>query len=183
MLPLLGSENNYLIEWEVLRRPIQAPFPQGKSSIRSWEWCLASGGRKERQGAEGSLTRNSRKLIWGRSSRASFSRRQPKHVSPNIARVQTNPSSLVERQNSSAFFFIFMQPFRAETDEPEDCRQYCKRRILRKPRLQVQPIHSGPVVCPSIQRNSSFLSDLYYLFLTLHQLPQAWEEAEKEKSN
>lgn len=108
---------------------------------------------------------------------------QSKH---NKSKKKKKTSYLVERQNSNAFFFFFcMQPIRTKTSEPEDFRQDYKRYIFRKPSLQIQPTLSWPEVGSSIYESRLILhlfQSPAICFLTLHQLPQAGEEAEKEKN-
>ena len=88
----LGSENNYLIESDILRRPTEPSFPQEEVlNFRFGAWCLvcnrfSSEERKERK-SKRLAQRNSRKLIWVQSSRKRFLRRWPKHISPNITRA------------------------------------------------------------------------------------------------
>lgn len=189
----LGSENNYLIEWGILRRPTEASFPQEEVlNFRFGAWCLvcnrfSSEERKERK-SEGLAQRNSRKLIWVKSSRKMFLRRWPKHISPNITRAKKKKKNKLfswKTEFQCFFFFFCMQPIRTKTSEPEDFRQDYKRYIFRKPSLQIQPTLSWPEVGSSIYESRLILhlfQSPAICFLTLHQLPQAGEEAEKEKN-
>lgn len=102
--------------------------------------------------------------------------RQPKHN-----KSSEKPKWFHWKTESQCFFFFFMQPIRAQRDEPGTVDNIVRGATLEYPACKFsQP--ACPAVGQSIQTNSLSLSDPCYLFLTLHQLSQAWEEAEKEKS-
>lgn len=141
----LGSENNYLIEWGILKRPTEASFPQEEVlNFRFGAWCLvcnrfSSEERKERK-SEGLAQRNSRKLIWVKSSRKMFLRRWPKHISPNITRAQKKKKLFSWKTEFQCFFFFF---FACSPSEPKQVNQKTSDKIIKGISLENQACKSS----------------------------------------
>ena len=154
-------------------------------NFQFWDWCLAcnrfsSGGRKERQGAKGSLKRNSRKLIWVRRSKKSFLRRQPKHISPNIMRVQENPKLFSWKTEFQCFPYI-CSPSELELKSQKTVNNIVRSISLENTACKFSQLSVGQRLADQFRLILHLFQIPAICFLTLHHLPQAWEEAEKEK--
>ena len=180
----LGSEN--LIEWDILRRPTEASFPQEEVlNFRFGAWCLVCNRVGLEEFQETDLSKKQQEKVFEKMAKT----HQPKHnkSSKKKKKKKKQPSYLVERQNSNAFFFFF-------ACSPSELKQVNQKKtsdkIIKGISLENQACKSSQLSVGRgwqfnlwIQTNSSSFSEPCYLLFNTSPTPSSWRGSRKRKKS